>query len=159
MTETLSLADIGEIDMDDVEEYRFTLLPVGAYTFQVEEAGLNVQAITSDDELEEIPISEVKVKVMDTHGLTGLEKGVEESTFIGETHVEKFFLRERRDVGRVKAFLLDSNFTAKGKLVALLAQYKGHVFQGRIKHRASKNDKSMKYANIALDRVKAQKTA
>jgi len=150
-----SLADLAGINVDDVQEFRYTTLPKGAYTFQCEDAKL--------DEIggEEVPAAIFEVKVMEVHGLTGLNPGETEEEFVGQTHREVFFLREAKDVGRVKAFVIDAGFALPEKIAFadMLAVFKGHVFPGRIKHRADKNDKSIVYANITLDKSAGQKAA
>mgnify|MGYP003131557574 CR=1 FL=1 len=157
MTEAqFSIADIAGIDMDQVEEYRFQLPPQGAYVWQCQEAGLDT--IGQDPGT---PAAVMTFKALETHGLVGLNPSEAEQDFVGVEHREVFFLREAKDIGRVKAFLVDAGFAATGPFGDMLKRFGDEktTFAGRIKHRPDKNDKDKKYANINLDRKAAPKEA
>jgi hypothetical protein len=150
----LSLAEIAGVNLDDVEEFRFENLPVGAYTFQVVEAGLD--EVGSNGKLAAI----FKTKVLETHGLVGLPDGEDESNYVGKDHRETFFVSEAQDIGRIKAFLKDIGLESSGVTLGdAVASAESHVFSGRIKHRTSPQDKSVKYANIVLDKKAEAKDA
>lgn len=151
--EKLTLAQIAGVNMDDVEEFRFEVIPVGAYTFQVMTSSL--------DEIgkDELPAAVINVKVLDVHGLTGLVEGDDEANYVGKEHRETFFIRDVKDIGRIKAFMTDIGYAGTGDLGDVVADLEGHTFSARIKHRADKNDKSVKYANIVVDKKSGQKDA
>ena len=150
-----SLTDIAGISMDDVAEFRYTTMPKGGYTWQVKDASLDTMG--GDD----IPVAVIECEALEVHGLTGLAPGESEADFLGNTHREVFFLRKIEDLGRVKAFIIDAGFPLppETQMADMLMMFKSHVFRGRIKHRADKQDKSVMYANITLDRVAADKPA
>ena len=150
---TMSLAEISGIDTTSVEEFRFENLPVGAFTFAIVEASLDT--LGGDDK----PAAIFKVKVLETHGVTGLDEGVDESSLVDKEHREVFFISEAKDIGRIKAFLHDIDAKFEGPLGDIIKDSEGHTFAGRIKHRADKNDKSVKYANIVTDKKTAAKDA
>ena len=150
----MTLADISGIDMTNVEEFRYENLPVGAYTFQTGDCTL--EELGAEDK----PCAIFNVKVLETHGLVGLDDGVDEASFVGKEHREVFFISEAKDIGRIKAFLNDIGAPSEGALGDLVADVSNQqVFPARIKHRADKNDKSIKYANLTFDKKTAPKEA
>ena len=157
---TASLADIANINLDNVEAVRFEQLPAGAFTFQVTEAFLEMREDKkSDDPNAEICVAVAKLQVVEAHSIQEMSPGDTLETFKGKVHQETFWLRDASAIGRVKAMLIDSKFQASGGLGALLAAYVGHAFQGRIRTSVDQNDKSKKYANLDLEKQETAQVA
>lgn len=149
MEGSVTLADLGGFNMDEVEEFRFgENLPVGRYDFEVVEATLK----TRGEGEKEKPFVNMKVKVINVHAVSENGKAVDSTDF------EKFLEREHNEgiyfndleqgIGQVKALLNDLGVTESGTLQELLAGIAGTRFTSAMKHRPSKDDKDIIYANL-----------
>ncbi len=144
--ESVSLADIAGVNMDDVAEVRGTTFPGGTFKFVTEEAKLTVVGPKDDRK----PGIQFAFKCTDVFSLTDSAKDAD--SVIGKKHNEICFLTDPLEgLGKAKAFMADVGYSGKGKLDVMLEGFKGHEFKAQIKQRVDKNDKDVIYANIGLN--------
>lgn len=147
MTVTATLAELSNLNLDEVKEFRWSTFPKGAFAWLIVEAGL----VTRGGE--DNPAYIAKCKCTEVLDLIGSDKDPAE--LIGETHDEMVsFLQSDEDMeeffGRVKAFCTDVGVENSGNLEAMSARLTGHTFKSRIKHRPDKNDKERIYADMVF---------
>lgn len=144
--ESVSLADLAGIDMDNVAEVRTTLFPAGAFKFKVDTSKLDVFGSGQDKKAAIV----FKFKCTDVLALT--DTALHANDVIDKFHQEPIMLTEPMEgLGRAKAFMADCGFKGSGKLQDLLAGFIGTEFKTLITHRPDKNDKSRIYSNIGLN--------
>ena len=142
----VSLADIANIDMDTVEEFRFENRPAGMYHMKVTDAKITALG-------KEKPAPAVVVEC-EVQNCLSLVDGSDTQAQIGKTHRETFFMKDGDGIGRLKAFLTDTGFQGTGSLKDILDAFHGHEFDGIIKHKTDKNDTDRVYVNFAQGKVK-----
>ena len=146
---TFSLADIGGIDLESVKEVRAFNLPEGIYHFGVEKAQLTSR---QNNEGVKKPIVAITVVVKGVKTL--MDDEIDKESLVGRKHTEAFWITNPvEDIGRVKALLVDTGFSASGNLQEVLAQFEEHEFIAPIRHKPNPNDKDNPYANIMRNKV------
>lgn len=133
----LSLTDIADIDMSEVEEKRFELRPAGVYHFKCIDATL--------DTINGKAVAKFETEIVNCHAIVG--DGAPEAQ-IGKKYTEMFFLTSGDSLGYLKGFLSDTGFTGTGSLRELLDAFHGHEFIGAIKHTRDKNDTDKVYTSL-----------
>lgn len=138
-----SLADIANLNMDDIAEVRFEAFPRGGYAFK----GLTgkIETVGSGDDKKAVIAFE-----SECFEVYGEPDGVSAESVIGKKHREVFFLSGDSAVdnlGRAKAYMSDTGFTGKGTLQEMLDAWAGTMFKATVKHRKDKNDEDRIYAN------------
>lgn len=153
---TLSLADLADLDVSDVEELRFENLPAGVYDFEVLDAKLE-EGTNKDGDKRFTAIFEFKV--LECKAV--IKPGVDRESLKDKKHTEKFYLEPSKPaedtaktIGRIRAFVTDMGCESAGKLGAIVGDTKGHIFSGKIKDQPDKDDKSIVYARMSLDAKK-----
>lgn len=159
-TEGLSLADLADIDVSEIEEVRFSNLPAGVFGFEVGEADLAEYEKDGERRFKAVfPLKVVEVKSV-------LEANVDKESLVGKTHTESLFINpnETEDkvqtaIGRIRAFVTDIGCESKGKLGDIVRNTKGHVFTSKTVKQKDKEDKSIEYTRLKLDDRSKQKAA
>ena len=154
--DTMSLADLADIDVSGIEEVRFETLPLGIYVFEITEADMHEGTNSEGDKRFH---AEVTMKIIEVK--TVLEPGVDKDAQVGRTYTEKLFLtpgdekeKVMKAMGRIKAFVVDCGGEWQAGIIDNVRNLKGLTFTGKIKHRSDKEDKSIKYARLELDAKK-----
>lgn len=156
--ELISLTDIGGIDLDGVEAVRFSLFPKGLFLWEIVYAEL-ASYLDKDDN--DVACARWRLKVVDVISLPEDEKrrlaeeGAEPESLVGREHDEQQGITEKKDIGRIVAFMEDVNFEGQGTLSDRLAAMIGFQFIGPIKHNPSKRDKTVFFANLDRSKLKA----
>lgn len=144
--QSVSLAEIGNVDMDGVAEVRGVTFPAGAFQLAVETAKLGIVGSGKDRK----PAVMFEFNCRNVIALTDSE--VDAAVVIGKTHREACLLTDPMEgLGHVKAFMADTGFKGSGSLQELLEAFKGTEFLTRITNNPDKNDTSRIYANIGLN--------
>ncbi len=144
--ESVSLAELAGIDMDNVAEVRTSLFPAGAFKLKVEDAKLDIFGSGQDKKA----AIAFKFKCTDVLALT--DTSLQANDVIDKFHSEPIMLTDPIEgLGRAKAFMADAGFKGNGKLQELLAGFIGTEFKTRITHRPDKKDTSRIYSNIGLN--------
>lgn len=154
-TQNVSLNDLLGIDLNDIEEYRGgEAAPEGVYEWRVKEAIMDVAEVNDKDLGQKIRRPRI-VFALEAIGVRQVkDMSVEKESLVGIVHSERFFVKDAlKDIGRVKAFLVDMGRQGTGALQALLDGTIGHEFVGAIKHTKDKNDTSRVYANLDFKTV------
>jgi hypothetical protein len=89
--EDFSLATLAQVDMTQVKEASFDGLPVGLYDFTIQTAEYDKDNRNTKDEHR--PVFTIKCVVTDANITERLEEGVEQESFIGKVHTERFYLK------------------------------------------------------------------
>lgn len=140
--EQVSLADIAGLSMDDVAEVRGFTFPKGLFTWQVVESGLTVR------DAKGVPTAVIAHK-LECVDCDVIEEGKDPADFIGKNFYETFWLKDMEDdLGKNKAFMVDTGFTGSGLLQDLLVEFAGTEFKAKITNKPDANDKSIIYANL-----------
>ncbi len=147
--ERISLSQIGDVNMNEVEAVRFTQLPKGKFRFEVEDEGELTTEGEGDEQYARIT---VKMKVIEVIAL--VDKKADEESVMGMVHTERFNLKTRDAIGRYAAFLEDSGYSQGGSLDESLANLKGHTFVSKVRLTKSKNNSDVTFANLDFKDVK-----
>lgn len=151
-----SLAELGEIDVAQVDELRFENLPKMTGIFEIKDC--KIEVIGKDDK----PAIVVVAKPTEIHAVLdeAYKTDEEKKKLLEKEHREAFFVKDREDVGRFKAFCVDTgqvDFPSKEdaaksgvviKLGQLTEAVKGLKFPGKIEHQPNKNDPNIVYARL-----------
>lgn len=145
-----SLADLADLDVSEIEEIRFEQLPAGVYEFECKSSELS-EGKNKDDE--KTFYWEGKFEVLEL--VAGLEPNIDPEKVQGKVHVERKTIDPsdaETGIGRIRAFVTDMGFDSAGKLGPVVAQLVGHRFKAKIVKRPNKDDPSITYANIRLEK-------
>lgn len=152
----LSLADLADIDVSDVEEMRFETLPQGVYEFEVTAADME-EKLNKDEERRFLAAFEYKILAVKSV----LEAGVDKEALVGKIHKEALFINPGAEpkavqeaIGRIRAHITDMGCDSAGKLGDIVRNTKGHIFTSRLVHQKDKNDKTVVYAKLKLEAKK-----
>ena len=147
-----SLAELAEIDVTQVDEIRFEILPKMTAIWKVVDCKL--EAIGKDEK------PAIQVTCQPTAVIAVVDEAYKDQEtwpkLLEKKHNENFFVKEAEDVGRFKAFAIDLGIGIPGKdagekipLATLMEAVKSiQEFPGRIDHRPSKKDPTMINANL-----------
>lgn len=145
--EMLSLSELAGVDISDVDEYRGEALPIGTYDFKVTDAGFVERTIKE----QKVAAVAFEMEIAEVHAQTTEEP---DESFVGRKHTQSFPIREIKDLGRVKAFLVDAGLSGQGVLEELMKQSVGHTFTAKITHTKDRNDPDRVYANLRFPKKK-----
>ena len=149
--EEITLESILAQDMTEVEEYRFTVTPAGKYLFRIKDAKLEArEAINKDDPQGPKvlkPTINFELEVQNCFAV--LDPKLKPENEVGRIHNETTWINDAiKDLGRVKAFLLDIGLDANKPLADLLAESHGMEFITDITNTPDKNNPDRIYANL-----------
>lgn len=147
----VSLLDIAGIDLNEIAEYRLTVMPAGKYMFRIMESKLEARdARVKDgapDEKVKKPAITFECEVQNCFALT--DDKLDPATQIGMKYFETFWINDaNKDLGRVKAFLVDIGSPGAGSLTDLLAEAQGVEFVCDITNTPDKNNPDTIWANL-----------
>lgn len=152
----VSLADLANINMDEVEEVRFQILPKMSGIFEITKMELTVRNTANSGEK---PVLAGEFKVLEV--ISCLDDDIDEASLPGREHRQAWFIGVGdspdpvKDIGRWKAFLADAGFQSAGqKLNAICDACVGHQFISAINHRKDPNDKDKTYASFDGNKTK-----
>lgn len=141
----ISLAELAGLNMDDIEEVRFEVLPKGlSAVFRNKSADIV--------KMGEKPAISLTYEVMKIFGET---EEMNDENMVGKEHQELFFLSGKEPLkvlGMMKAHMSDAGFSASGELQDVLDKYQSHMCKAVIKHTVNKDDEDRPYAR--MDRLK-----
>jgi hypothetical protein len=151
----LSLADLADLNVDDIEEVRFIDLPAGIFGWEIKESELKEYEKDGVRKFKaEIEMQIVEVKAV-------LDSSVDKEALVGKRHTERLIVdptAEEEDVkkaiGRIRAFVADVGLPNTGSLGSIVSSLVGHQFHGKIVKQKDKDDKTREYARLRLDPAK-----
>ena len=155
----VSLLDIAGIDLANYDEYRLTVNPAGVYQFRILEAKLEAKEVTNKDDPSgskiKKPAISFEFEAQNCFALT--DDKLDPAGQIGVKHFENFYINDgAKDLGRVKAFLVDIGMTGTGALNDLLAQSQGIEFVCNLVNTKNKDNPDIVYANMKKPRTLEQ---
>lgn len=148
--ETVSLADLAGLNIDDFAEKRGFGLPRGVFHFIVSKGEFTAVGDPAK------PVAKFTCPVRRVLELAESE-GVNVDELVNKEHIETFFITSPEDdIGRIKAFLADIGASAQGlSLKAAIENSVGCEFTGQIKRIKDKKDPDREYVNLNRDKIKA----
>ena len=153
LNESFSLADLADLDVSDIEEVRFVSLPAGIYDFEVTNADFHEDTKDGETRFK----IEFALKIIEVKSI--MESGKNPDDFVGKEHTERFFVKPTDEqekvlkaIGRVRAFITDMGGDSEGKLGDIVRNQKGHTFTGKIVKQKDRNDPSVEYARLRLEK-------
>lgn len=155
--ETVSIMDLAGIDLDSVPEYRGgEAAPEGMVDWRGISA-MFAEAEMEDKDKKSPTFGDKVMRAVVDFNIEAIayqnvkDRSIDITTLAGTTHRERFFIRDlAKDMGRVKAFMIDCGMTGKGTYADLFEQFIGYEFSGAIKHTKNKDDTSKVYANLDM---------
>lgn len=151
--EGFSLADLADLDVSDIDEVRYVSIPAGVYDFEMAEADFHEDSKDGEARYK----IEFRLKILEVKSV--IEAGVNKEDFVGKEHTERFFIKPAEDaekiqaaIGRVRAFITDIGMDSEGKLGDIVRNTKGHTFTAKIIKQKDRNDKSIEYARLRLEK-------
>lgn len=149
----MSLADIADFDVSDVQELRSESLPAGAYVFEVKSADLTEDV---HEEKGKRFIASFKLEVLECQSV--LKRGVDKESLVGKTHTERRYItlsgKPQDDIGYLRTFIKDLGGNNEGKLGDIIAGTVGLTVAAKITEARNKNDPSKPFARLVLAPVK-----
>lgn len=152
----VSLADLADIDVSDIDEVRFENLPPGVYEFEVLSADLG-EKLNRDQEKRFLASFEFKIMAVKSV----LKGGIDKESLVGKVHKEQLYINPadtqddiKKAIGRIRAFVSDMGCESAGKLGDIVANTKGHSFTSKIVEQKDRSDSSIVYARLRLEPAK-----
>lgn len=152
-TGVVSLLDLGQFDMNEVEEFRQVQFPPGVYEWQLLECEL-VERETKDG----VKRAVISMPMQCTNVISApADPTIQIDQLIGKKFIENIWIADpKMALGEFKAFCNDINFQESGTLVDLLARMEGLEFVAPIRHARNPNDKDRPYTNLVRDKGKVR---
>ncbi len=151
--EAFTLAQITDVNMDDVAEVRGFNAPAGHYHFRGKDAQFAKRKVDNKDTLVIVVECEIK-ECKELHDPTVQNKEATMAGLVGKVHRETFFIKTADDLGRLKAFFVDTGFKpGPMKLADYMRSWIGTEFFAPISVKADKNDKDRFFHNINFGKV------
>ena len=153
--ETVSLADIANLDMEGVAEVRFSPLPKMIGVFKCTSMKLDVRDTKKQGKK---PVIAATFEVVGVNAC--FDDEIEPESLIGRKHSEAWYLGVGdppnlvEDIGRWKAFLADSGFTVVGNTNQICEAVVDHIFVATIQHRKDPNDSDVTYSSFNMGKIK-----
>lgn len=158
--DTVTLADLAGITLDDIAEKRGESLAKGFYDFEVDaEEPPHLMIINADSDKAKIAVK-FKFKVLDVVSVSDPDFSGQPTDLIGKNHFETFFLaggdiKADEALGYLKAFMKDIGAANTGKpLKDLLTDCAGIRFSAPIGKRKNPNDTDQVFTNIQRGKIK-----
>lgn len=161
--ETVSLADLAGVSLDDIAEQRGGGLPAGMYIFEVTSehipALVAIESNSKDKQSKVMkPAIKVPVSVLECIAVkdpSEIPDGL--SSLVGRLHTETFFITHpaEKSLGFWKAFTKDIGGPTTGSMTSILQGCVGCRFQAPIQHKKDQNDEDKVYINIVRGKIKA----
>lgn len=154
-----SLADLSDLNLGEISEFRFESLPAGVYGFKVVEADLDEKPNRDGDNR---IVANFKLEIIEVKGLIGAKaKNIEPDSLLGKTHSERLFIvpdegvqKVAEGAGRIKAFIWDMGCDDTGTLGDAVRNTVDHVFEAKIVERPNPNDRTSPFAQLKLEKRK-----
>ena len=146
----ISLSDLLGANLLDVVEVRFENLPIGAYQFQIEKIEPTTMEVAKEKGSEEkikIGVIKLVVEVAEVYGV--VDVSLNKDDLIGKKHTQNYLLRDREQLGRLKAFIVDTGYVCgEQTLQEIMQGMQGMKFDARIGHAKNKDNPDIVYANL-----------
>ena len=144
--EAVTLAQLAGIDLDGIQEKRFSDFPAGNFFWEVV-ADPEPPKLVAINGKAAVPFNLKCLQVFAVKDVPG-EPPIKPEDWVGKVHRETMFLSDLESIGYLKAFLIDIGGTGKGALDSLLLGTVGLRFAAPIAKRRDKDDHDKIYTNI-----------
>jgi len=151
--QNVNLLDLVNIDLTDVEEYRFSNRPAGLYDWEIKKAEVTVREAKGIQRACAVFSLEV------INCLTLVDKNADPAEQIGEQHQEVFWITDpKKSIGQIVAFLHDIGHIAQDALTNAITETPGTRFRAAMREVKDKNDTSKVYSNLDRNTVQTLDT-
>lgn len=155
----VSLTDLANFDMSDVEEMRISGFPSGHFRWRILGGEDRPALLPIDTKKGRKPGVKIKCECLEVMNLQPdpkVEVQPDPISLIGKTHIETFFIGdpEGKGLGFLKAFMADVGIEAVGRLDDLLLAMVDKEFTAPIKNKPNPDDEDMRRINFDLKKVK-----
>ena len=145
----LSLAQIANINVDEIKEERGLTFPVSVAQWKVEACGFGTGGAG------EKKSAHVAFLFVCTDVKSCADPHIDKTSLPGRKIMERVLLTGegidiQQKLGYVKGFMADTGFRGGGSFGELFAAYVGHEFIGASKQRVDRNDPDVKYAGFGI---------
>jgi len=147
----ISLDELAGVDLSDVKEVRSSVTPAGKFHWRVVDAKLEAREATNKEDPQGPKINKptITFELKSQNCFSLVDADLEPEDYIDITHRETFWLNDlKKDLGRVKAFLVDMGIDGNKALTDLLDESHGQEFVSDITNVKSKDNPDFVYANI-----------
>jgi len=147
----VSLADLAGVDMTEVQEVRSSVTPAGKFHFRIDETEMKAQEATNKDDPQGAkinkPVIQFVLKAQNCFSL--VDDALDPEDYVEAKHTETFWINDlKKDLGRVKAFLVDIGIDGNKPLTDLLAEAHGMEFVADITHVKNKDNPDRVWVNL-----------
>ena len=147
----VSLADIAGVDMTEVQEVRSTQIPAGKFHFRVMETELKAVDATNKDDPQGAkinkPVIQFEIEAQNCFSL--VDDSLDTEDHINEKYFETFWINDvKKDLGRVKALLIDIGLEGNKPLTDLLDEAHGMEFVADITHNKKRDNPDEFWVNM-----------
>lgn len=145
----LSLADLAGLDMTDVVEVRSSLTPAGLYHWKIKDAKIDsVDVKDKEDTSQTIPKPVVQFELEAQNCMALVDDTLDVGDYINEKFFKTFWISTMKDLGKVKAFLVDIGVEGNKTLDVLITEAHGMEFVGKISHAKNKDNPDRPWVNM-----------
>lgn len=150
MSDHDTLAMFADLDLEQFNEIRSEVLPMGLFGWSV--SAFDFDPDDEDGDGNARAKASFTLEVVETQQLLKPE-GIDIPSLTGRKHTENFYIKADdvpAGVGRIRAFLSDIGVASTGKFIAACEAAVEHKFVAGITHQRDRNDKSRFYARLKL---------
>lgn len=148
---SVSLTDLAGVDLTDVKEVRSMVTPAGKFHFRIKDASLKAVEATNKEDPQGPKINKpvIQFELESQNCFSLVDDEADPADEIGIMHYEAFWLNDvKKDLGRVKAFLIDIGIDGNKAVSELLAEAHGIEFVCDINNVKNKDNPDIVYANM-----------
>jgi len=147
----VSLADLAGVDMSDVQEVRSSVIPAGKFHFRIKDSEMKAVESTNKEDPQGAKINKpvIRFELEAQNCFSLVDDTLDPEDHINDKHYETFWINDlKKDLGRVKAFLVDIGIDGNKPLNDLLAEAHGMEFVGDITHSKKKDNPDEFWVNL-----------
>ena len=151
--QNVSLADLADLNLADIEEKRFELLPAGIYRFKNLECKPGVANVEIGGVAAKRPKYTFMAEVVACLHCNQKDYDKDLDKLKKKKHGHNITIMEiPEDYGRVVAMLIDTGFVSDrsqlGKLDEAVEKFKGFEYEAELIHRPNDRDKDRPFVNV-----------
>lgn len=147
----ISLEQLAGVDMSEIVEVRSLVTPAGKFHFRIMEGELKAVEATNKDDPQgpkiNKPVVQFELQAQNCFALVNDDLDPESYTDVKQN--ESFWINDvKKDLGRVKAFLVDIGMDGNKPLMDLIAEAHGTEFMCDVTNNPKKDNPDIIYVNL-----------
>lgn len=145
----LSLAELAGLDMTDVVEVRSTITPAGLYHWKIKDAKIEVVDVKDkEDPAITIPKPTVQFELEAQNCMALVDDTLDVQDYVSEKFFKTIWISTKKDLGKVKAFLVDIGIDGNKTLDVLIQESHGMEFVAKVSHAKNKDNPDRPWVNM-----------